>query len=195
MTRLLTVSLGCLAYMAVAAAQSTDATQGSVERAFASGGSLSLDLSAGDYRISGAQDQTVRVAWQVDSPDEARHVKVDADVTGTRARIKTDGPSRHFRVRIQVPSRADLVVRLSAGDLTVRGVSGNKDVELHAGDLNIDMGKADDYNRVDASVWAGDLNIEPLKVSKGGLFRSYEWKGKGPYSLRAHLKAGDLRIY
>ena len=72
---------------------------------------------------------------------------------------------------------------------------GNKDVELHAGDLSIDVGRAEDYNHVDASLWAGDLHAAPFNVVKGGLFRSFDWNGKGPYRLHAKMKAGDLRLY
>jgi hypothetical protein len=188
--------VGCIGCLAVVTAQAgRDSTTGTVQKAFVSGGQVHLDLSAGDYRISGSPEPSVRVEWQVRYPDEARDVRIDADIDGKRARIVTDGPSSHFRVRIQVPQRSDLVVRLTAGDISIDGIEGNKDVESHAGDMSIDMRRAEDYNRVEASVWAGDLEIRPLNVSKGGLFRSYNWSGRGPYRLHAHLKAGDLRIY
>jgi hypothetical protein len=69
-----------------------------------------------------------------------------------------------------LPTRSGLRVRLTAGDLTVEGIEGNKDIESHAGDLTIDVGRAEDYHRVDASLWAGDLQAPPFNVSKGGLF-------------------------
>ena len=40
-----------------------------------------------------------------------------------------------------------------------------------------------------------DLHAAPFNVIKGGLFRSFDWSGKGPYRLHAKLKAGDLRLY
>jgi hypothetical protein len=98
-------------------------------------------------------------------------------------------------VTIQVPTRSDLYVRLTAGDMTVERVEGNKDIEAHAGDLNIDVIRAEDYHTVDASIWAGDLTARPFNVTKEGLFRSFDWKGHGPYRLHAHLKAGDLRLF
>jgi hypothetical protein len=27
------------------------------------------------------------------------------------------------------------------------------------------------------------------------LFRSFDWKGKGPYRLHVHLKAGDVHLF
>ena len=96
---------------------------------------------------------------------------------------------------IEVPERSDLFVRLTAGDLRIEDIRGNKDVELYAGDARIDVGRAEDYHTVDASVWAGDIHAAPFHVSKGGLFRSFDWSGKGPYRLHAKLKAGDIRLY
>ena len=108
----------------------------------------------------------------------------------------TDGPDEaNVRGAIQVPARTDLYIRLTAGELTVEDVQGNKDIRLHAGEIRIDVGRPEDYQRVRASVWAGDLNAEPFHVTKGGLFRSFDWNGRGQYRLQARLKAGDIRLY
>src|SRR5262249_47241767 len=96
---------------------------------------------------------------------------------------------------ITVPRQSDLHVRLSAGDLTIEDIRGNKDIELRAGDLRIDVGRADDYKRVDASLWAGDIKASAFNIFKGGLFRSFDWAGNGSYRLHAHLMAGDLHLY
>ena len=41
---------------------------------------------------------------------------------------------------------------------------------------------------------AGWRKRTPFNVRKEGLFRSFEWTGKGRYELRAHLTAADLRL-
>jgi hypothetical protein len=166
----------------------------SLERAFAPGGEIHMNLSAGEYRISGAKDSRIHVLWKVRNAADLPRVRVQADVKGSEARLATDGVRNGFDVEIQVPARSSLRVRLTAGGLTVEGIEGNKDIESHAGDLTIDVGRAEDYRRVDASLWAGDLEARPFNVSKGGLFRSFDWKGNGAYTLHAHLKAGDLRL-
>jgi hypothetical protein len=166
----------------------------SLERAFAPGGSIHMNLSAGGYRISGARENRIHVLWRVRYAGDLPRVRVQADVKGSEATLVTDGVRNGFEVEMQVPSRSGLRVRLTAGDLTVEGIEGNKDIELHAGDLTIDVGRAEDYSRVDASLWAGDLTAPPFNVSKGGLFRSFDWKGNGAYTLHAHLGAGDLRL-
>jgi hypothetical protein len=166
----------------------------SLERPFAPGGAIHMSLSAGDYRISGSKEHRIRVLWKVRNAEDLPRVRIQADVKGSEATLATDGVRNGFEVEIQVPTRSGLHVRLTAGDLTVDGIEGNKDIESHAGDLTIDVGRAEDYSHVDASLWAGDLEAPPFNVSKGGLFRSFDWKGGGAYTLHAHLKAGDLRL-
>lgn len=188
--------LGTVLVATTASQSSQDARPSdSLERPFAANGRIKMDLSAGDYRISGSPDAKIRVLWSVRDPEQLAKVKTRVDVRGQDATISTDGPSNNFKVAILVPARSDLHVRLTAGDLTLEDVVGNKDVELHAGDLDIDVGRAEDYHHVDAAVWAGDIKATPYNVSKEGLFRSFDWNGKGPYRLHAHLKAGDLRLF
>lgn len=168
----------------------------SLERAFPQNGRIRMMLSAGDYEISGGAADRIQVQWSVRDADQLPKVRARLDVRNQEATITTDGPSsRGLRVTIRVPQRSDVYVRLTAGDLRLEDIRGNKDVELHAGDVRIDVGRAEDYHAVSASVWAGDIHAQPFQVIKGGLFRSFDWSGKGPYRLHAKLKAGDLRLY
>ena len=170
-------------------------TKESLERAFSQNGRIRMDLAAGEYHISGSPDNRIRLEWSVRDAAQLPRVQARADVHGRDASITTDGPSnKGLNVAIQVPQQADLYVRLTAGDLRIDGIQGNKDVELHAGDVRIDVGRAQDYHNVDASVWAGEIRAAPFQVHKEGLFRSFDWSGKGPYRLHAKLKAGDLRL-
>ncbi|HEV8347955.1 MAG TPA: hypothetical protein VGQ16_15375 [Vicinamibacterales bacterium] len=170
-------------------------TSDSLERAFVANGRIRMDLSAGEYRISGSPDLRIRLDWKVRDSDQLWRVKTRVDVRGSDATVMTDGPSNHFSVNIQVPARSDLYVRLTAGELRLERVEGNKDVELHAGELDIDVNRAEDYHSVDASVWAGEIHADPFHISKEGLFRSFDWRGKGPYRLHAKLKAGEVRLF
>jgi len=171
-------------------------TSASVERAFPADGRIRMELSAGDYDISGGAKNRIHIDWSVRDADQLPKVRTKADVHDRDALIRIDGPSnRGLKVAIEVPQQSDLYVRLTAGDLRVEDVRGNKDVELHAGDVRIDVGRAEDYHAVDGSVWAGDIHAAPFNVIKGGLFRSFGWTGNGPYRLHAKLKAGDIRLY
>ena len=173
-------------------AQQTSRPSSSLERDFVSNGKISMDLSAGEYRITGSPDNKIRLAWSVRGEDRLSDVDARADIRGTEARIVTDGPMNNFKVTIQVPQRTDLYIRLTAGELRLDRVEGSKDIELHAGEMRIDVNRAEDYNSVDASIWAGEIHADPFNVRKEGLFRSFDWKGHGPYRLHASLKAGEV---
>jgi hypothetical protein len=73
-------------------------------------------------------------------------------------------------------------------------VTGNKDIELHAGQLNVEVGKPEDYAHVEGSVNTGEVNAMAFNVSKGGLFRSFQKDGPGKYRLHAHVGAGELDL-
>jgi hypothetical protein len=183
--------------VALAAAPSSQARDSrvsdSLEKPFTSNGRISFDLSAGKYRITGSPDNRLRMTWTVRDPDDLPRVVAAAEVKGRDAAIMTSGPN-HFMADIEVPTHADLYVRLTAGELTIEEIDGNKDVSLHAGELIIDVGRPDDYRSVSASVWAGEVRANPFNVSKEGLFRSFSWSGKGAYTLEARLKAGEVHL-
>lgn len=173
----------------------TDATSGLVERTFSSGGQINLDLSAGDYTVRKGTSDRIRLSWQTRTAEQAHDVKVRLDVHGTEATIATDGPNNHFRVEIEIPQRSDLFLRMTAGDLTISGIEGHKDVRLRAGDLSIEVADAAQYRHVEASVTAGDLAATPFGFETGGLFRSFSHEGRGKFDLKARLWAGDLRLH
>ena len=122
-------------------------------------------------------------------------MRATADVSGTQARIVVAGPKNGFSVRIGIPVRSDITVSLSAGDLVLGALEGNKDVSAWAGKIQVAVPKPDDYYSVQASVTAGQIRAEPFHVEKGGVFRSIAWEGKGRYSLRVRLTAGDVILH
>ena len=185
-----------VALVAVTVSAQDSRTSNWLERPFAANGSVKMDLVAGDYLITGHSENRVRVDWSARDADALSRVLVRAEIRDREVKITTDGPgNKGLKFTVEIPSRSDLHVRLSAGDLKLEDVRGNKDVELRAGDLRIDVGRAEDYGKVDASLWAGDIKASAFQIFKGGLFRSFDWTGKGSYRLHAHLMAGDLYLY
>jgi hypothetical protein len=167
----------------------------SLERDFPAGGRIQMDLSAGEYEISGSPDNKIRLEWRVRRSDQLEDVRARADVRGTDAMIRTSGPSNRFSVSIQVPSRSALYIRLTAGELRIQGIEGDKDIGLHAGEIDVDVGRPESYASVDASLWAGEIRAQAFGGQKEGLFRSLNWSGEGKYRLRVRLKAGELRLH
>ena len=165
-----------------------------VEYDFVSGGAVRLKLAAGEYTVrAGALPDRIRIRWSTREPEDRAKVRISSEIRGTEARVETRGP-KNFRVEIEVPARTDLHVRLSAGELKVLGIEGNKNIESRAGDVEIDVVQPDHYRRVDASVTFGGVEARPFAASKGGSGRSFKWKGPGSYDLHAHLFVGDLTL-
>jgi len=162
------------------------------EKDFVSGGKVEMTLESGDYKIRASSDNRIHVRWNEAS---AKGVRVKLTTNGKSADLRVeDTPHNNFHAIIEVPALTDVRIRLTAGDLSVSGVKGDKDIELNAGDLNISVGSSSDWGDVDASVTAGDIHAPAFQEARGGLFRSFKWKGPGKYRLHAHLMAGDINL-
>jgi hypothetical protein len=166
-------------------------TSGSpAEKDFVSGGKVRITLESGGYDIRASSDDRIHVRW-----NEASGARVKLTTNGQSADLRVENtPHNNFHATVEVPALTDLRIRLTAGDLTVTGIKGDKDIEAHAGDVNVSVGSSSDWGEVDASVTAGDISATPFQASKGGLFRSLKWKGPGKYRLHVHLMAGDVNL-
>jgi hypothetical protein len=163
-----------------------------VEKDFVSGGRIEMTLESGDYKIRASSDNRIHVRWNEAS---ARGVRVKLTTNGKSADVRVEStPHDNFHPIIEVPALADVRVRLTAGNLEIAGIKGDKDIEANAGNLNISVGSSNDWGDVDASVTAGDVNAPAFHESRGGLFRSFTWKGPGKYRLRIRLTAGNINL-
>ena len=162
------------------------------EKDFVSGGKIEMTLESGDYHIRASSDNRIHVHWNEAS---AKGVRVKLTANGKSAELRVENtPHNNFHATIEVPALTDVRVRLTAGNLEMSGIKGDKDIEANAGNLNISVGSSNDWGDVDASVTAGDLHAPAFKAATGGLFRSFKWKGPGKYRLRVHLTAGDINL-
>lgn len=162
---------------------------------FHSGGKLRMYLRSGDFHIVGGSDNRITVRITGRNADRAGDMRVQLDGSNNDASLTVSGgPKNDLEVTIEVPKKTGLYVRMPAGNLKLQHVTGDKDVELHAGELVIDVGDASDYSNVEASVYSGGLEASPFGESHGGLFRSFHKEGNGRYHLHAHVGAGDLTL-
>ena len=194
-TRLVFLALGsALLFAQGASAQETrieEVGKSPVEAKFPAGGLIRMDLCSSGMEVVGTDDNIVRVSYH----PERDNVKVRFNASGDRADLKLTGcPHNNFKARIEIPKSTGLYVRMMAGQLDVQDVTGDKDVELSFGQLNLDIGQPDQYGRVDASVNSGQLDAAAFNVSKGGLFRSFDHSGPGKYRLHAHVGAGQVDL-
>lgn len=159
------------------------------DKAFVASGTINFDLDGGAYEIKPGADNHIRVALSGTIGNARAGIAIDASHADVKVK---DTPHNNFHAVIEVPAQADLVVRLAAGELKIGAVTGNKDVESYAGNVNLTVPHADDYARVDTAVKAGEIDAAPFGGSKSGLLQEFTWSGTGKYTLRAHLGAGNL---
>jgi hypothetical protein len=165
------------------------------ETDFPPGGRLDLHIRSAEIHIVGGNENriAVRVGGNQGSSSIDMRARFERSDNSGELRV-TGGPSHDLTITVQVPKNSNLVVRIFAGDVEVKGVNGNKDIELDTGELTIGVGDASDYAHVRASVTTGAIEAEPFGESHGGLFRSFEKSGSGKYKLVAHVGAGELTL-
>jgi len=162
---------------------------------YPSGSQLNLRLRSGDIRVVGGAENKVAVRVDAKNLEKAREVRVIFDRSEHSGELRVSGgPRDNIQITVEVPKDTGLYVRMSAGELEIRDVTGDKDVQIHAGELIVHVGNPEDYSHVDASVLTGDIDASPFHEDHGGLFRSFHKSGNGKYRLHAHVGAGDLTL-
>lgn len=165
-----------------------------LEARFVSGGRVRMSLCPGAIVVTGVDDSRLRVSYTTREKVE-KEVRIRIQVSGDQAAIQVRGcPHNNFELRIEVPKTSDLYARMFAGEMNIDGIRGDKDVEIHAGHLTMEIGSPEENGHVDASVLTGDLEASAFDVSKGGLFRSFEHRGPGKFRIHAHVGAGQLEL-
>lgn len=166
-------------------------SNGSVTKDFVSGGDAQVMLESGSYDVKAGADNRVHVEWTGEGDKEAR---VTVRVNGRSTEVKAENTPEHFHATIELPVNTSLRLDLTAGNLNVTDVRGNKDINVKAGNVTINVGKSSDWWIVDASVTAGDLDAPAFRSNDGGLFRSLHWNGPGKYRLHVNITAGNLKL-
>lgn len=167
-------------------------------RDFVAGGMVHVRLSVGDLRIRRSDSNKISMHYTVKSRHES-HVKearVDIEVRGNDARIEFKAPSggnTQFDVELEVPQNTNLDVHEKVGDLTVKDIEGDKDLELSVGDIRVEVGRVA-YHLVRASTSIGDVNGDGYGETSGWLGKTLKYSGDGKYELHAHVSVGDITL-
>lgn len=198
MTHVFSGSIGILVLGSLALAQTPlpEADPFTVERAFSPGGKVALQLASGDYTVRAGAGDRIVVRWTPDHhtrPNDLHDLRVSVRVTGSTAIVATTGKTNHVDFVIELPARSDVHLRMRAGEITLQGIDGHKDVRMTAGELKIGV-RRETLASAHASVTFGDLDARALGISKSGIKRTLDWFGGGDYELDARLGAGDLTL-
>ncbi len=178
-----------------AAYAQADHPEATAQQKFISGGTVRLHLEAGGYTIRPTDAENIVVTCHARSEERLKEVKVEIKLAGSHANVYvTNTPNNNFNATIEVPRRSNLWVRLTAGQLTIGNIEGDKDLEIRAGQMSVSIPRPQDYGSRDASVTSGAIEASAFDVSKGGLFRSFHQQGPGKYRLHAHVIAGEIDL-
>lgn len=178
------------------------------DRHFAPGGTVVLTLNVGDVKILPASEPghvrlEIHTGRSVDQETMAGWVR-RFEVAANRATIEIDIPKTDYDcdhcgadVTLYVPPRTDLKADLHVGDMTIRGVEGNKDVEVAVGDLRIAIGDPAQYGHVETHTRIGDVDdfLNQGSGQSGFVGKTEDFTLSGPWHLKASTGIGDVHIY
>jgi len=166
-----------------------------IEKEFPSGGQLEIHLRSAEIHIVGSDENKVVVKAGGKNGSDSDDIHAHFEGFDRIGKLSvTGGPSNEVTITVQVPKKSDLVVRIFAGEVEIKDIKGNKNVELSAGNLTIGVGDPADYFHVQASVTTGNIEAQVFGEQRDGLFRSFEKSGSGKYKLVAHVGAGNLTL-
>jgi len=164
---------------------------------FSPAGQVDLRVRYGDVHIVPADDSHLTIAYTMHSnhADFIQKVEEQFDVKGAKAMLTLKAPHNGgIEVELKVPARTDIYLRLAAGDIRLGPIEGNKDLETHAGDIDVDLVDPASYGPVDASTHAGDVTA-PFGKPRGWIGNSLNYQGAGSYRIHAHTLAGDITFH
>lgn len=185
-----------LAGAGVGRAETSGACDAPFQAPLKPGASLSIHSRSAGIEIVGTDQALIRVSCTLEHPEEARDVslRVSGDEHVASLQVR-GGPSNNLHIRIEVPRKTNLKVEMPAGEIKLSQVTGDKLIELHAGDVSLTGLVAADYRRANGSVGIGDLHAPAFNVAKDGFFRSFSTENSGgEYRLSVHVTTGSISL-
>jgi hypothetical protein len=159
---------------------------------------LTVHSRPAGLEIVGTDQAAIHVSCTSGDEGDAQRIRIwfkgnQDDETLTIAGDLRQG--NNVRVRIEVPRKTSLRVEMSAGEVKVEEIAGDKDIDLYAGRIAISSTRPWDYRSVDVSVSVGAVKAPVYGAEKGGFFRGITKEtADGEYSLHAHLIAGEIDL-
>ena len=160
---------------------------------------LTIDSRPAGLEIVGTDDEKIHVTCKSHgSNDNTDRIRLRFAPNAVGGKLSIEGEIvRHnngVQIRIEVPKKTSLSVRMSAGQVTVDQISGDKEISVWAGQITISNHNWN-YRSVDASVSIGQVNAPMYNANKGGFFRSVTKSSQdGEYRLRAHVNTGQIDL-
>jgi hypothetical protein len=161
---------------------------------------LSIDSRPAGLEIVGTDEETIHItcAARVNDDGNASRIRLRFSPNATGGKLTIQGEHmRHgngAQIRLEVPKKTSLTVRMFAGEVKIEQVSGDKDIAIWAGQITITNHNWN-YRAVEASVSIGQVNAPMYDANKGGFFRGVSKTTQdGEYRLRAHVSTGEIDL-
>jgi hypothetical protein len=183
-------------------------------------GTVVIDTRVGDIYIEGWDKQRVEVQAEklvrAGSEKKSRHlfrrlrVRLTTDEEQRTVYLKTLYPPRRpwrpFRgesrltvnYRIKMPADANLILKCVDGDVRISGLTGNQQLQVNYGDVEIDVPSVWDLRSLRAHTWLGyvqsDLNL--LTQDDSGFGRNISfYNPQGRQEIQVHVRMGGVFVY
>ena len=188
---LLACNLAALAQTEAACGQTLDAPLRS--RAV-----LIIDSRPAGLEIVGTDQEAIHLSCTVRDAENARDIRIRLSGNQDDSKLTITGGSlknTNLQIRIEVPRKTSLRVQMSAGEVKVEEIAGDKDIDLYAGQISISSARPWDYRSVDLSVDIGEVKAPAYGEDKGGFFRAVTKQNvDGEYGLHAHVITGEIDL-
>ncbi|MBK7931461.1 MAG: hypothetical protein IPJ98_29510 [Bryobacterales bacterium] len=157
---------------------------------------LTFRVNLGNLRIVGGKDNSIRMRCEPTSDSVDNRVVVYYSGDAPSATLGVTGARLNKQqIRVEVPAHLNLIVRVKAGEVTIHGVEGSKDVKVAAGGILIEIPQPTAYASVEATVRVGDLKAPLFRTAQSGLLCSFRrTHAQGKYNLLAFVGAGQIRL-
>lgn len=161
---------------------------------------LIIDSKPAGLEIVGTDQNSIHVSCTAGSERAALAAAFYFSPTANGGKLSIRGihfehGDNNLQVKIEVPRRTNLSVRMFAGQVTVEEVRGDKDIDVGAGQITISTIHPSDYRSVDASVSIGEVQAGAYGADKGGFFRRFrKTNANGDYRLQAHVTTGQIDL-
>ena len=159
---------------------------------------LIIDSRPAGLEIVGTDQEAIHLSCTAHDVENARDIRIrlsgnqdDGKLTITGGALKNG----NLQIRIEVPRKTSLKVQMAAGEVKVEEITGDKDIDLHAGRISISSARPWDYRSVNLSVDIGEVKASAYGADHGGFFPSFTKKdANGEYGLRAHVITGEIDL-
>jgi hypothetical protein len=159
---------------------------------------LTIDSRSAGLEIVGTDQQAIHLSCTVHDVENAGDIRIrlsgnqdDGKLTITGGALKNG----NLQIRIEVPRKTSLKIKMAAGEVKVEEITGDKDIDLYAGRISISSARPWDYQSVDLSVDIGAVKAATYGTDEGGFFPRFKKNNaNGEYGLHAHVITGEIDL-